>query len=136
MNDAAELRPVWGIPPVTLLLIATVVIGAVAMTVFARSSLNRIHQDLPMEVLQQQRDVAGLSKDINGLMRAIEDLRAVPSEDKLAAARRSLDTAARRLRIIRDAHELSALASTSAMLEILQPALSDIGRWLDRGSVR
>ena len=61
MNDTAELRPVWGIPPVTLLLIATVVIGAVAMTVFARSSLNRIHQDLPMEVLQKQRDVAGLS---------------------------------------------------------------------------
>ena len=38
MNDTAELRPVWGIPPVTLLLIATVVIGAVALTVFARSS--------------------------------------------------------------------------------------------------
>jgi len=133
MNDTAEPRPVWGIPPVTLLLIATVVIGAVALTVFARSSLDRIHQDLPMEVLQQQRDVAGLSQDINGLMREVEGLRAVPSEDNLAAARRSLDTAARRLRVIRDAHEVSALASTSAMLEILQPALADIGRWLDRG---
>jgi signal transduction histidine kinase len=133
MNDTAEPRPVWGIPPATLLLIATVVIGAVALTLFARSSLNRIHQDLPMEVLQQQRDVAGLSKDINGLMRAVEGLRADPSEDNLAAARRSLDTAARRLRVTRDAHEVFVLASTSAMLEILQPALADIGRWLDRG---
>ncbi len=133
MNDSAELRPVWGIPPATLLLIATVVVGAVALTLFARASLNRIHQDLPMEVLLQQRDVGGLSKDLNGLMRAVENLRAVPSEDHLAAARRSLDTAARRLRVIRDAHEAAALASTSAMLEILQPALADIDRWLDRG---
>ena len=102
MNGGAESRPFWGIPPVTLLLIAAVVVGAVALGLFARSSLNRIHQDLPLAVLQQQRDVAGLNQDINGLMRAVEDLRAVPSEDSLAAARRSLDTADRRLRVLRD----------------------------------
>ena len=133
MNGGAESRPFWGIPPVTLLLIAAVVVGAVALGLFARSSLNRIHQDLPLAVLQQQRDVAGLNQDINGLMRAVEDLRAVPSEDSLAAARRSLDTADRRLRVLRDAYEETVLASTAAMLAAVQPALGDIGRWLDRG---
>ncbi len=133
MNHAADLRPVWGIPPATLLLIATVIVGAIALTFFTRSTLDQIHQGLPLEVLQQQRDVAGLTKDINGLMHAMDELRAGPSDDRLAAARRSLDTAARRLRVIRDAYQVSVLASTSAMLEILQPALADIGRWLDRG---
>ena len=133
MNDSAGLRPVWGVPPATLLLIATVVIGAVALTYFTRVGLDRIHQDLPLEVLQQQRDVLGLSKDINGLLHTMQELRAGPTDDALAAARRSLDTAALRLRVIRDAHEDFILASTSAMLETLQPALADIGRWLDRG---
>jgi signal transduction histidine kinase len=133
MSDSTGLRPVWGIPPATLLLIATVVIGAVALTYVTRSSLDQIHQDLPLEVLHQHRDVAGLTKDINGLLHAMQELRAGPSDGTLAAARRSLDTAARRLRVIRDAYQVSVLASTSAMLEILQPALADVGRWLDRG---
>jgi signal transduction histidine kinase len=133
MTDAPAWRPVWGIPPVTLLLIATVVIGAVALTYLTRASLDRIHQDLPLQVFQQQRDVAGLTRDINGLLHAMETLRAGPSDGALDAARQSLDTAARRLRIIRDAHEAFVLASTAAMLDVLQPALADVGRWLDRG---
>jgi len=133
MADAPGLRPVRGVPPATLLLIATVVIGAVAMTYFTRASLDGIHQDLPVQVLRQQRDVAGLTRDVNGLLHALDDLRAGPSDDKLAAARRSLDTAARRLRVIRDAYQATVLASAAALLDVLQPALADIGRWLDRG---
>lgn len=133
MSDAAQPRPVWGLPPATLVLVGAVLLGTLAMTLFARFSLNEIREGLPVAVLQQQRDATGLARDINAVLRAVEALRAAPSPERLSDAQDALAAAERRLRILRDAHEPSALPDTTAMLEVMQPALADIGRWLERG---
>ncbi len=133
MSDTAQPRPAWSLPPVSLLLVGAVLLGTLAMTLFARVSLNDLREGLPVAVLQQQRDATGLARDINAVLRAVEALRAAPSPDRLAAAQEALAAAERRLRILRAAHEPSALPDTTAMLGVMQPALADIGRWLDRG---
>jgi signal transduction histidine kinase len=133
MTGATQPRPAPGLPPATLLLVAAVVFGTLAMVLFTRTSLTEIHQGLPVEVLRQQRDVAGVAQDVNELLRTVEALRAAPSEDGLQSARWALEAAVRRLRVIGGTYEFDYLPATSAMLEVLQPALADIERWLDEG---
>ena len=133
MTGATQPRPAPGLPPATLLLVAAVVFGTLAMVFFTRTSLTEIHQGLPVEILRQQRDVAGIAQDVNELLRTVEALRAAPSEDGLQSVRWALEAAARRLRVIGGTYDFDYLPATSAMLEVLQPALADIERWLGEG---
>ncbi len=133
MTEVSSPGSRLGLPPATLVLLAAVVVGTLAMAVFARSSLTEIQQGLPVEVLSQQRDVAGVAQDVQALLLDIGEQRAEPGGRGLEAARGRIDSAMRRLRVLRDAYDFAYLPETSSMLEVLEPALGDAERWLDEG---
>ncbi len=109
MTEVSSPGSRFGLPPATLVLLAAVVVGTLAMAVFARSSLTEIQQGLPVEVLNQQRDVAGVAQDVQALLLGIGEQRAEPGGRGLESARGRIESAIRRLRLLRDAYDFAYL---------------------------
>ena len=116
-----------------LLLLAAVVLGMLAMSLIARTSLTGPRDGPPVELLRQQRGLAELALDVGELVGAVEALRADPSRQGVDMVRRRIDATLRRLRAIGGLDGSVRLPPVSPLLETLGPPLDDVARWLEEG---
>ena len=114
-------------------LIALIVLGAAITIVTVHLSLVEIERGLPVKVLRQERDVASMVQDLLELVSAVRVARIKRTPDDLLAVRARLAAAQDRLRRIRASYNFDNLVGASAMHAVANPALIDIGRWLDEG---
>ena len=123
---AIRRRPMWWA-------IALVLAMATAVTIYVQSAVVAIVQDLPVEVLDQERDVAFMVQDLSDLLRVIEVARLSPNPARLAAMQEELEKARERIRHIRGNYNFDNLVGASALHAVVSPAIHDVHSWLTNG---
>jgi len=113
--------------------VGLVVVAAAAVTIYAHTALDAVVKGLPIDVLDQERDVAFMVNDLSNLLRVIEAARTTPTAENVQTVRDSLLVALDRVRHIRTSYDFNDLAGASALHAAVSPALQDAERWLTDG---
>ncbi len=116
-----------------LWLIAAVMMVTAAVGIYANVTLNSVQGKLPIAVMQQERDVALLMRDLAVLAGLFESAETTLSRDKSQQVRAQLGRTIARLRRIQESYVFDNLIGASAIHAVLNPALLDIERWLNEG---
>ena len=120
-------------PHVVPTLIAGVLVAVIGIGVFTNRALRSIEEQLPATVLAQEHDIALVVQDLADLIRAVEGARLTSNPRRFAGIFIRLDVAIDRLQRIRGSYNFDNLVNASSMHAIVNPALSDIERWLKTG---
>ena len=116
-----------------LWLIAAVMTVTAAVGIYANVTLNSVQGKLPIAVMQQERDVALLMRDLAILTGLFESAETTLTRDNSQQVRAQLDRTMARLRRIQESYVFDNLIGASAIHAVLNPALLDIERWLNAG---
>lgn len=114
-------------------IIVLVVAGVLGIAFYVQNTLTSVARDLPVTLLEQERDAETMIREIGNLAWAIE------------AWRREADTASRnrvavylmaarsRADLLRANYNLDNMVGAAGMYAVASPALQDIGRWFEDG---
>ncbi len=111
------------------IMLATVI----GMGVFINLTSKSVEEGLPSTVFEQSHDIAQIAYDISALLRNVEATRLDPSSSRIEQVLDRLAIAIERLRKIRSTYNFDNLVDASSMHAIVNPALTDIHRWLTEG---
>lgn len=113
--------------------IVLIVAGAIGITVYVQDTLTSVARDLPLTLLDQERDAETMIREIGNLAWAVELWRREPTETnrnrvgvQLAAARIQADE-------LRANYNLDNMVGAAGMYAVASPALQDISRWFIEG---
>lgn len=115
------------------ILISAILIVNALLVIYVETSISRFRQNLPVEVLSQQRDVALMIEDLIGLERAIEIARVAPSPSRFDSVRSELDAVEARVSELRRSYNFDNLVGASAMHAVMNPIVRDVKIWLADG---
>jgi diguanylate cyclase (GGDEF)-like protein/PAS domain S-box-containing protein len=115
------------------IMVLAVLGAAISIALYVHSTMIEIREGLPGEVLEQQRDISYVVRDLAELVRALEVVELRPSETHRSAALEAARATAKNLRYVRQTYNFDNLVGASAMHAIANPALQDIERWLTEG---
>jgi len=115
--------------------IIAVVAAAFVIGAYVQQSLSSIARDLPVTLLDQERDAETLIREMANLAWAIEFWRVQPSEATRERVRERLQVAVRRTELLRTNYNLDNLVGAAGMYAVARPALQDIERWFDEGAM-
>jgi PAS domain S-box-containing protein len=117
----------------TLWLVALVLLAATALAVYANLTVNSVRGKLPIALLQQERDMALLIRDLAVLASMVEEPATALEGDRGNRLRGQLKATADRLEHIHASRDLGDATDIAAVRTALEPALRDIARWLTEG---
>jgi PAS domain S-box-containing protein len=127
-------RLLWaGFRQPSLWLIAAVMTVTAVVGIYANVTLNSVQGKLPIAVMQQERDVALLLRDLAVLTVLFESAETTLTRENSEQVRAQLDRAMARLKRIQESYVFDNLIGASAIHAVLNPALLDIERWLNEG---
>ncbi|MBP7064548.1 ATP-binding protein [Ferrovibrio sp.] len=117
--------------------IAIVAVVALAMVigVYIQQSLSSIARDLPVTLLDQERDAEVLIREMANLAWAIEFWRSEPGETNRERVRQRLGVATQRAEYLRTNYNLDNLVGAAGMYAVARPALQDLERWFEDGAM-
>ncbi len=115
--------------------IIAVVAAAFVIGAYVQQSLSSIARDLPVTLLDQERDAETLIRETANLAWAIEFWRVQPNEATRERVRERLQVAVRRTELLRTNYNLDNLVGAAGMYAVARPALQDIERWFDEGAM-
>jgi signal transduction histidine kinase len=132
----AALRRHWsfGRRQITAAIVA-VLISAVVIGVYVQQTLSSIARDLPVTLLDQERDAEFLIREMANLAWAIEFWRLQPGEESGQRVKQRLDIAMQRTEWLRTNYNLDNLVGAAGMYAVARPALQDLQRWLEEGAM-
>ncbi len=115
--------------------IVAVIVVAFVIGAYVQQSLSSIARDLPVTLLDQERDAETLIREMANLAWAIEFWRVQPSEATRERVRERLQVAVRRTELLRTNYNLDNLVGAAGMYAVARPALQDMERWFDEGAM-
>jgi diguanylate cyclase (GGDEF)-like protein/PAS domain S-box-containing protein len=107
--------------------------AVVGIGVFVNLTSKSVEEGLPATVFEQSNDIALIAHDFSTLLRAVETARLDPSQARIDRVLDRLDVAINRLQRVRSTYNFDNLVDASSMHAIVNPALTDIARWLSEG---
>jgi len=121
--------------PRSAVALALAVLAVVAgIGLYANLTVRSVEDRLPAQVLEQQRDIALMVHALADLTQAVEAAELDPTDERRRHLAATVDTAVARLREIRKTYTFDSLLHASAVHATVNPALTDIGRWLAEGA--
>ncbi|WP_428247467.1 sensor histidine kinase [Ferrovibrio sp.] len=124
----------FGRRQITAAIIAVIAVAFV-IGAYVQQSLSSIARDLPVTLLDQERDAETLIREMANLAWAIEFWRVQPSEDNRERVREQLQVAVKRTELLRTNYNLDNLVGAAGMFAVARPALQDIERWFVDGAM-
>lgn len=100
---------------------------------FVYRSTTQIKEALAEEILEQQRDVAGLVLEYNNVMISLERVRLNPTEQNQEIIKSSLNTAQQKLELMRSSYSFEQLDGAAEANAYVKPILEDIKQWTSEG---
>ena len=114
-------------------IIVLVVLGALGVALYVQNALTSVARDLPVTLLDQERDAETMIREVANLAWAIEAWQHDPQGDGRARVVAHLISARARAEALRANYNLDNMVGAAGMHAVASPALQDLGRWLDEG---
>jgi len=114
-------------------IIVLVVLGALGVALYVQNALTSVARDLPVTLLDQERDAETMIREVANLAWAIEAWQHDPQGDGRARVAAHLISARARADALRANYNLDNMVGAAGMHAVASPALQDLGRWLDEG---
>jgi len=116
-----------------MVVIILVVAGVLGIAFYVQNTLTTVARDLPVTLLEQERDAETMIREIGNLAWAIEAWRReldTPARNRVAVY---LMAARSRADLLRANYNLDNMVGAAGMYAVASPALQDIGRWFEDG---
>jgi signal transduction histidine kinase len=114
-------------------IIVLVVLGALGVALYVQNALTSVARDLPVTLLDQERDAETMIREIANLAWAIEAWQHEPDGDGRARVVAHMISARARAETLRANYNLDNMVGAAGMHAVASPALQDLARWLDEG---
>ena len=114
-------------------IIVLVVMGAVGVAFYVQNVLTSVARDLPVTLLEQERDAETMIREIANLAWAVEAWQHEPRGDGRARVVAHMISARARAEALRANYNLDNMVGAAGMHAVASPALQDLGRWLEEG---
>ncbi|MEK9969634.1 MAG: histidine kinase dimerization/phospho-acceptor domain-containing protein, partial [Ferrovibrio sp.] len=115
------------------IIIILVVAGAIGVALYVQNALTSVARDLPVTLLDQERDAETMIREVANLAWAIEAWQRDPQGGGKARVAAHLISARARAEALRANYNLDNMVGAAGMHAVASPALQDLGRWLDDG---
>ncbi len=109
-----------------------IAIATTSIIYYIQTTLSDIEQALPLQILEQERDISRLTQDLADLVRVVQVMRA-GSHEHTETVLDMVKVLDQHLREIRGIHKLDNLVGAATIHAVVAPALFDINTWLDNG---
>ncbi|MCW0232619.1 MAG: ATP-binding protein [Ferrovibrio sp.] len=113
--------------------IVLLVLGAVGVALYVQNTLTSVARDLPVTLLDQERDAETMIREIANLAWAIEAWQRDPQGSGMTRVAAHLISARARAEVLRANYNLDNMVGAAGMHAVASPALQDLTRWLDEG---
>jgi signal transduction histidine kinase len=114
-------------------IIILVVLGALGVALYVQNALTSVARDLPVTLLDQERDAETMIREVANLAWAIEAWQHDPQGDGRARVVAHMISARGRAEALRANYNLDNMVGAAGMHAVASPALQDLTRWLDEG---
>ncbi len=114
-------------------IIVFVVLGALGVALYVQNAITSVARDLPVTLLDQERDAETMIREIGNLAWAIEAWQHDPAGDGRARVVAHMISARARAEALRANYNLDNMVGAAGMHAVGSPALQDLARWLDEG---
>lgn len=114
-------------------IIVLVVMGVVGVALYVQNALTSVARDLPVTLLDQERDAETMIREIGNLAWAIEAWQHEPGGDGRARVVAHMISARGRAEALRANYNFDNMVGAAGMHAVASPALQDLGRWLEEG---
>jgi signal transduction histidine kinase len=114
-------------------IIVLVVLGALGVALYVQNALTSVARDLPVTLLDQERDAETMIREIGNLAWAIEAWQHEPQGDGRARVVAHMISTRARAEALRANYNLDNMVGAAGMHAVASPALQDLARWLDEG---
>jgi signal transduction histidine kinase len=113
--------------------IVLIVLGAFGVALYVQNTLSSVARDLPVTLLDQERDAETMIREIANLAWAIEAWQREPQGGGRTRVAAHLISARARADALRANYNFDNMVGAAGMHAVASPALQDLGRWLDEG---
>jgi len=113
--------------------VALIILGAVGIAVYVQDTLTSVARNLPVTLLDQERDAETLIREISHLSWAIELWRREPDAVNRERVAIYLAEARRRADVLRANYNLDNMVGAAGMYAIANPVIQDLQSWFDNG---
>ncbi|WP_341912763.1 ATP-binding protein [Ferrovibrio terrae] len=113
--------------------IVLIVLGAFGVALYVQNTLSSVARDLPVTLLDQERDAETMIREIANLAWAIEAWQREPQGSGKTRVAAHLISARARADALRANYNFDNMVGAAGMHAVASPALQDLGRWLDEG---
>ena len=117
----------------TIVLVASIVLGAAVISYYAQKTLSEIEEALPITLARQENEVTLLVAEMDDLVHAIYRSRLEQASGTHALLLESVRKVDLHLRRLRNSYSFNDLIGVSAIHAALSPAIFDIQIWLTEG---
>jgi signal transduction histidine kinase len=114
-------------------IIILVVLGALGVALYVQNALTSVARDLPVTLLDQERDAETMIREVANLAWAIEAWQHEPQGDGRARVVAHMISSRARAEALRANYNLDNMVGAAGMHAVASPALQDLTRWLDEG---
>ncbi|QDO99244.1 hypothetical protein FNB15_19060 [Ferrovibrio terrae] len=114
-------------------IIILVVLGAFGVALYVQNALTSVARDLPVTLLDQERDAETMIREVANLAWAIEAWQHDPQGDGRARVVAHMISSRARAEALRANYNLDNMVGAAGMHAVASPALQDLTRWLDEG---
>ncbi|WP_341895982.1 ATP-binding protein [Ferrovibrio terrae] len=115
------------------IIVALIVLGALGVALYVQNTLSSVARDLPVTLLDQERDAETMIREIANLAWAIEAWQREPQGGGRTRVAAHLISARARADALRANYNFDNMVGAAGMHAVASPALQDLGRWLDEG---
>jgi diguanylate cyclase (GGDEF)-like protein len=117
----------------SLMLVATILIGTTSIIYYVHQTLGEIEEALPITLSRQERDVGVLISDVSELIHAVHLAQIKPGRNDIDSVRRGVEKIEKHLEKIRESYSFNDLIGASAIHAVINPAIFDVGNWINHG---
>lgn len=128
-----QLSPSNLIKRPTFLLIAVVLVSTIAIVYYVETSITNLKENLPVEVLRQQRALTSTMENLVDLRRALEISQQDHSTENIQNVLERLDAIQESIATVGSFRGYGNPVDTWALFEVIDPMATDIREWITQG---
>lgn len=113
--------------------IVLIVAAVLGIAFYVQNTLTTVARDLPVTLLEQERDAESMIREIGNLAWAIEAWRRDPDDNARRRVAIHLISARARADLLRANYNLDNMVGAAGMYAVANPALQDLARWYEEG---
>src|SRR5690606_23695331 len=113
--------------------VVLIAVAAVGVAAYLQNTLTSVARNLPLTLIEQERDAEQVVREISNLAWAIELRRLDPGEDSRDRVAMQISRARDRADALRANYNLDNMIGAASMHAVANPALQDITLWFEQG---